>query len=89
MNSEELDTLIELGELNPAEQEEFMSACEYLSPDDRGLLGDVFEDDPGTVRIMYDNYKAKRGALDMNSAEVWANLLKEEEYQLETIENEG
>ncbi len=89
MNSEELNALIEQGDLNPTEQEEFINACEYLSPDDRSLLGDVFEDDPGTIRIMYENYKAKRGALDMDSAEVWANLLKEEEYLLETIENEG
>ena len=88
MDSDKLSALIEQGGLNPVETDEFISACEYLTPEDRDLLGDVFEDDPATVRIMYENYKLKREAFGSDNPDVWANLLRDEEYQLEEVKDE-
>lgn len=77
---------IQSSNLNEDEKKEFADILVGVREEDLSPIAGLFSEDLSWVRVLYDNYKAKKAAFANNDSAAVERILKEEEEKLQQIE---
>lgn len=77
---------IQSSNLNEEEKKEFADILVGVREEDLSPIAGLFSEDLSWVRVLYDNYKAKKAAFANNDSAAVERILKEEEEKLQQIE---
>ena len=65
--------------LPPDDRDEFLDVLRRADTEYLQSLVTLFRSDPGWVKRIYNNYRAKKAALDTHDAAAWKRIIKKEE----------
>ena len=76
---------IQSSNLSEEEKKEFADILVGVKEEDLSPIAGLFSEDLSWVRVLYDNYKAKKAAFANNDSAAVERILKEEEEKLQQI----
>jgi len=78
--------MILASDLAPRDQDELFVVFARVGDKELASVRTLFEEEPGAIRMLSANYKAKRNAVAARDTKAWQNALLEEEQFLQTKE---
>lgn len=72
--------------LNPQEQDDITGFLSLAPDAELKPLATLCMEDPAWIKRFYDNYRAKRSAIETESPELWEKILQDEEKFLKEVD---
>jgi len=85
LNIETLKTFLADSDLPEEEQQELFEMFSKANETDLEPIIQLFSEDPKWIRILADNYQAKKDAIQSKDPQAWEKIIKDEEYLLAKI----
>lgn len=89
LNIEALKTFLADSDLPEEEQQELFEMLSQANETDLEPIVALFSEDAKWIRILADNYQAKKDAIQSKDPQAWEQIIKSEEYLLAKLGREA